>query len=261
MTTEQSAELERIFGCRKASLPFTYLGIPLSDKRLPKTSYLPLLHNLSKRLGGWAARFLSMAGRLVLVNSVLSSLPVYLMTVLKLPQWVIKEIDRIRRRFLWHGAGDQQKGYHLVNWEEICEPKSLGGLGVIDLGAFNQILLLKWYWWWYTAGHRLWKPLMSQTATIQEGRPLTTVFIAVSAKMRDFFNNSTCWTPGDGSSISMWNHDWGKGFMKHKFPNLFSFVIDTGQTLRQWRMLLQTNMTNLFRPNLSIEAEQELQQP
>lgn len=104
MTTEQSAELARIFGCRQASLPFTYLGIPLSDKRLPKTTYVPLLHKLNKRLGGWAAKFLSMAGRLVLVNSVLSSLLIYLMTVLKLPQWVTKEIDRVRHRFLWHGA-------------------------------------------------------------------------------------------------------------------------------------------------------------
>lgn len=132
----------------------------------------------------------------------------------------------------------------------------MGGLTVIDLRIFNQILLLKWYWWWYASGHRLWKLLMSQMATIQEGRPLTTIFITVSAQMGDFFNNSTCWRPGDGLTISMWNHNWGKGFMKEKFQNLYSFAIDSDQTLRQTKINLHAN----FKSNLSIEAEQELRQ-
>lgn len=145
-------ELVAIIGCKVANLPFTYLGIPLSDWRLPKIAYLLLIYKLNSRLAGWAVRFLSIASRLVLINSILSSLPIYLMFVLKLPQWVINEINRIRRKFLWHGAGESNKGYNLVKWELITEPKSIGGLGILDLKTFNYALLLKWQWDWYGTG-------------------------------------------------------------------------------------------------------------
>lgn len=55
------------------------------------------------------------------------------MVVLKLPQWVIGEIDKIRRRFLWRGISETKKGYSLVNWQAVFEPKSVGGHGIVDL--------------------------------------------------------------------------------------------------------------------------------
>lgn len=123
------------------------MGIPLSDRQLPRTAYIPLIEKLNKRLAGWAANFLSIAGRLVLLNSILSSLPMHYMSVLALPAWVLLKIDRIRKRFLWKGASEQAKGYHLVDWETVCKPKSVGGLGILDMNIFNQALLLKWIWW------------------------------------------------------------------------------------------------------------------
>lgn len=89
-----------------------------------------------------------MAGRLVLLNSILSSVPIYIMLGLKIPQWVIDEIDKNRRRFLWHGTTEQQKGYNLAKWTTICQPKLIGGLGILDLKNFNIALLMKWYWEW-----------------------------------------------------------------------------------------------------------------
>ena len=44
---------------------------------------------------------LNLAGRRVLVRSVLSALPTFAMTVLKVPKKIIREIDKARRRFLW----------------------------------------------------------------------------------------------------------------------------------------------------------------
>lgn len=68
---EVKTETAAMLNCRLMELPVVYLGIPLSDKRLPKSAYVDLLHRFSKRLGGWAARFLSIAGRLTLLNSIL----------------------------------------------------------------------------------------------------------------------------------------------------------------------------------------------
>lgn len=97
MQDQEATQLASSLSCRLVDFPFIYLGLPLSDRRLPRTAYLNLLTKLSKRLAGWAARFLSIAGRLVLLNSIMSLLPIYYMSVLKLPQWVLDEIDKTRR--------------------------------------------------------------------------------------------------------------------------------------------------------------------
>lgn len=91
------------------------MGLPLSNKVLPKVVYLPLIHRINGRLSGWAAKHLSIASRLVLLNAVLSVLPTYFIMVLKLPKWVVKQIDKTRRQFLWHGVGPQMRKLNLAN--------------------------------------------------------------------------------------------------------------------------------------------------
>jgi hypothetical protein len=70
------------------------------------------------------------------------------MSVFLLPKWVIKEIDKIRRRFLWHGYKELQdkKPMCLVNWRVVTMSRSFGGLGVRDLSIMNQSLIVKWVW-------------------------------------------------------------------------------------------------------------------
>lgn len=50
-------------GCKKGTFPFTYLGLPLSDKKLHKIAYLPLIQKVNTILQGWAAAQLLIAGR------------------------------------------------------------------------------------------------------------------------------------------------------------------------------------------------------
>jgi hypothetical protein len=136
-----------VLGCKKGTFPIIYLGLPLSDKRLPKITYLPLLQKFSARLSGWAAKKLSMAAMIVLINVVLSALPTYFMSIFSLPAWVIREIDKIGINFLCHDTPESRR-MHLINWELVTTPKRLGGLGIVDLKTFNQALLVKWYWQW-----------------------------------------------------------------------------------------------------------------
>jgi hypothetical protein len=49
-------------------------------------------------------KFFSTAGRKTLVQSVLSSQPVYFLSALNAPAEVIEEIDKRRKRFLWTGT-------------------------------------------------------------------------------------------------------------------------------------------------------------
>jgi hypothetical protein len=82
------------------------------------------------------------AGRLTLVNSVLSSLVTYHMTVFQISKWALKRIDQIRHRFLWHGSNNARKGNDLVHWKKVTRPKHIVGLGVLDLKRFNKALRL-----------------------------------------------------------------------------------------------------------------------
>jgi hypothetical protein len=34
---------------------------------------------------------------------------------------------------------DDNKKYHLVSWENFCQPKEQGGLGVVDLAVMNKV--------------------------------------------------------------------------------------------------------------------------
>jgi hypothetical protein len=89
------------------------------------------------------SQFLSYAGRLQLVNSVISSLPTYYMCSLKLPLIVIEIIDKHRKNCLWRGQDFNRKGYNLAAWDLVRKPKDKGGLGVINLSIQNDALLLK----------------------------------------------------------------------------------------------------------------------
>ena len=49
------------------------------------------------------------------------------------------------KRLFWQEGMDTKK-YHLVSWKKVCQPKELGGLGVVDLKVMNMCLLSKWLW-------------------------------------------------------------------------------------------------------------------
>ena len=44
-----------------------------------------------KRLSGWRSKMLSVGGRLVLINSVLSSLPMFMMSFFEIPRGILKK--------------------------------------------------------------------------------------------------------------------------------------------------------------------------
>ncbi|KAJ4758597.1 RNA-directed DNA polymerase (reverse transcriptase)-related family protein [Rhynchospora pubera] len=136
----------RILNCSPKDMPVTYLGLPLSIRRLKKVHYKPLIDAFQRKLDGWKSRFLSSAGRLTLINSVLTSLPLYYMQVMQLPAWLITHLDGIRRRFFWKGRDKCLGGHCLVNWNKCCIPKCFGGLGILNLTLQNQALLIRWLW-------------------------------------------------------------------------------------------------------------------
>jgi len=90
LSTEKAHQLAGFFGCKLESLPFTYLGLPMGTTK-PRVEHFGFIMNKVERRLTATSNSLSHAGRLELVNSVLSSLPTYAyaMCTLQLPISVI----------------------------------------------------------------------------------------------------------------------------------------------------------------------------
>jgi Reverse transcriptase (RNA-dependent DNA polymerase) len=144
-TSSQVQQLAALIQCKSGTFPLKYLGPPLSDKQIPRQFFKQLIDGIQDTLPGWQAEYLSLAGREILVNAVLSAKTVYFMSLYLLPKWVIKAIDNIRRRFMWHRhKSDDKKPMCLVNWGIVTMSKQNGGLGIRDLHIMNQSFLAKW---------------------------------------------------------------------------------------------------------------------
>jgi hypothetical protein len=94
------AEVIQDFPCQIKIFPCTYLGLPLQIKQLRRVDIQPVIDKLGKRLSSWKGRFLNKAGRLKLVNTVLTSMSVYCLTASAPKKWAIKKLDRVKRSFL-----------------------------------------------------------------------------------------------------------------------------------------------------------------
>ncbi|XP_052173286.1 uncharacterized protein LOC127788729 [Diospyros lotus] len=140
-----SAALVRESGFRKGSLPICYLGIPLISKQLTYNDCRPILDRVRSKVVSWRGRLLSFAGRLQLVQSVLSTIHVYWASIFVLPKKVLKEVERVSCAFLWDGP-ELSPFKAKVAWADICFPKDQGGLGLRPLYTWNQALAAKLIW-------------------------------------------------------------------------------------------------------------------
>jgi hypothetical protein len=135
-----------ILGRKLGSLPIKYLGVSLHWKAPSREIWMDLVNKIHICLQIWKGKFLYLGGRVVLLNSILTSIPLYYLSLFKIPSWCLLKIDKIRRSFLWAGV---DKGSHrhivLMRWSIICTPKQYGGLGLLNLKFMNRALLLKWW--------------------------------------------------------------------------------------------------------------------
>ena len=106
--------------------PCKYLGLPFHHNKITRADIQPTIDKMASRLQIWRGKLLYGDARLKLVNYVLSAIPVHLLSVFKLDGWALKQMDKLRRDFLWHSKPDADKGMALVNWSTVCCPKRLG---------------------------------------------------------------------------------------------------------------------------------------
>ena len=94
-----------------------------------------------------------------MINSVLTTLPIFFLSFFRIPDKVVDKLVNIQRRFLW-GGGLEQRKIAWVNWKFVCLPRDKGGLGIKDLRAFNTALLGKWKWELFQQHGDLWSRIL-----------------------------------------------------------------------------------------------------
>ena len=92
--------------------PFRYLRIPMHFRRLKNSDWKGVDERFQKRLSGWKGKLLSAGGKLVLINSVLSSLSLFMFSFFEVPREVLKKLDFYKSRFFWQ-SNKYKKGVGL----------------------------------------------------------------------------------------------------------------------------------------------------
>jgi hypothetical protein len=91
------------------SFPFRYLGIPMHHRKLKNLDWKEVEERFEKKLSNWKGKLLSAGGRLVLINSILSSLSIFMLSFFEVPREILKKLDYYRSRFFWQSDGHKKK--------------------------------------------------------------------------------------------------------------------------------------------------------
>ena len=190
-----------------------YLGCPVFQGKPSKTTFQEIISKATFKLAGWKANFLSKAGRSILIQSHLESLPAHTMQCFQLPQSTSNHINKISRDFFWQKS-DTEKGQPLLAWDKVCMPKSKGGLGLRKIESVNKAFQCKLAWKVLTNETSLWIQLLKDkylkdTTLFKYKKKNTDSPVWKSLlSCRDLLRQGLMWKLGNGKQISFWFDNW-----------------------------------------------------
>lgn len=100
------------------SLPCSYLGIPIDQTLRTNGVWKPINERLDHKMDSWKSKWLSWAGRIVMIKATLSAIPIYLMSCISLSMSGYIDIVKKLRDFFWQGR-DPSRKFKLISWESI----------------------------------------------------------------------------------------------------------------------------------------------
>ncbi|GKV34792.1 hypothetical protein SLEP1_g43134 [Rubroshorea leprosula] len=230
-----------VLHCGVGGTSFWYLGLPVGGKIKCKKMWEPVLEKFRARLAIWKSSTLSSGGRITLLHSILSAIPIFYMSLFLMPKCVVSELISIQRAFLWGGV-ELKRQIPWVKWEYICLSKNKGGLGVLDLCRKNWALLGKW---WFRLGdgvEGLWKKVVREKyyggreevdITTFENVRVSKIWRDIinigqrSVRSQDLLSKGFKWVVGNGYRVGFWRSVWvGEKSLKELCPRLFELAIN-----------------------------------
>lgn len=125
-------KIRRTTRIRQGNFSFTYLGCPIFHGRENKGHYEKMVKKVMRRLHSWQDRLLAFGGRYILIDHVLFSMPVYILSIINPPVSVINQLHKIFSIFFWrNGLG--LKNINWISWDSMFILKRKGELSFRSL--------------------------------------------------------------------------------------------------------------------------------
>ncbi|GJY48474.1 RNA-directed DNA polymerase, eukaryota [Tanacetum coccineum] len=244
-------------GCLVLKTPFIYLGSMVGGAMSKASAWSEVVDKVKNRLSKWKMKTLSFGGRLTLLKSVLGSIPIFHMSMFKVPSGVLNSLESLRSHF-FNGHDINSRKASWVKWKSVLAHKERGGLGVSSFYALNKGLLFKWIWRFYSKKSSLWSRVIKAIHGV-DGK----VYVITRAGKR------SCWLNiihevnalinrgidlkkymriklGDGANTAFWEDSWSEGGkLKYKFPRLFA--LEECKTISVELKLGHHSLTDYFR--------------
>jgi hypothetical protein len=138
--SERRVEVKGILEVTQETFETKYLGLPTPDGRMNSGKFQSLQAKLAKCLVEWDDNHKSQAAKEVLIKAIAQAIPVYVMSVFKLPMGLCDELTKMIMRYWWVAENGKRKT-HWIAWDIMLRSKDYGGVGFRDMRLFNQALI------------------------------------------------------------------------------------------------------------------------
>ena len=105
-----------------------YLGLPMVGGKSKVNTFKDFGEKITKRVLGWNEKYISKAGREILIKTVAQAIFTYPMGMFKIPKALCDSINSTLAKYWWGQTKDEKK-IHWINWKKLCTPKKNGGMG------------------------------------------------------------------------------------------------------------------------------------
>ncbi|XP_058756614.1 uncharacterized protein LOC131629831 [Vicia villosa] len=156
--SDRMLNMESFLACGVRYLPFKILGVMVADSPRKEVMWKEVINIMRNRLSIWSSRFLSIGGKVVLINSMFNSLPLYSLSFYRAPKSHSRDKKNPRKVTLEGVEGS--RGIQWLSWSKVCKEKNQGGLGIRDVESFNTTLLMKWKWRIIKEDIAVWRKLL-----------------------------------------------------------------------------------------------------
>lgn len=121
-----------------SSTKIKVLGVFIGLGNLDEDNWRPRITEVDHVLSSWSSRSLSFCGKAIAINTLALSRIWYVVSLIHMPLWVLKELLILIFKFFWSGKRD------LVSPSVVVQPSLLCGFSVVDIKFKVWSLLAQW---------------------------------------------------------------------------------------------------------------------
>ncbi|WOL20299.1 hypothetical protein Cni_G29103 [Canna indica] len=204
--------ISSILEVKEERLPLKYLGAYIDKGMISVNIQRQIIEKAENKLENWTSKEVSQAGEVILVNSVINSRPIHILSTMWINKKVVSDHKKSVRGFLWK-SGKKKYGFHLVNWKKVTLSKADEGLEVKDLNIFKIAIHVKRILQILNNKDQIWSKLINVRYTglhpwraDKRGRVCWTTKAIINAMeiLRDGLKIKI----GDGRNANIWQDPW-----------------------------------------------------